>query len=264
MHGARALLPFGFALLSASVLVLLASSIAPTVPLTPIVAYAIAFVFVAAELIASAHWVPAPSSRLALSAVLFGAAALVVARKLGVGGPAAAVLTLGLLASCAVVGGSIGSRIEKPGHLLAVFVISALADFWSVYDPSGPSAKLAQQAATQPGRLVLFALPWPMLGTTHIEAIIGAGDIVFAALYSATLRRHGLAAGKAAMGMGAALLVGLGLLIAFERALPLLPLMGAAVMLAEPEARRLPAQDRRSVVVVVTVLSLFLFYRFTR
>jgi len=264
MQGARALLPFGLTLLSASVLALLASTFATSVALAPIVAYAVAFAFVSLELLAAAHFVPAPSSRVALGTVLLGAAGLATVRHWGPGPGSAALLTLSLLAGGAVVGSGIGSRIEKPGHLVAVFAISALADLWSVYDPSGPSAKLAQQAAAHPGALVLFALPWPMLGTSHIEAFIGAGDIVFAALYSAALRRHGLRAGAAAVGMGLALLAGLALLITFERALPLLPLMGAAVMLTEPEARRLPQQDRRSVVMVVTVLSLLLIYRFAR
>ncbi len=264
MTAVRAFVPFGFALLLASCLLLLVGSVAQSWPMSPRLAYAIAFVIVSAELLVAAHLVPLPSAR--STTLILGATLIVMVsvRSLAPTPLPAALLTLGLLAGSAVLGGLIGSRIEKPGHLLAVVAISALADLWSVYDPAGPSAKLAEQAAAHPDKLVLFALPWPMLGTKRIEAIIGAGDILFAALYSTALRRHGLHALRVAIAMGASLMLGLLLLLQYERALPLLPLMGAAVLLAEPEARSLPVQDRRSVMVVVFVLSAFLVYRFAR
>jgi hypothetical protein len=73
-----------------------------------------------------------------------------------------------------------------------------------------------------------------------------------------------LAATRTAWAMFGAMLVGLLLILIFERALPLLPLIGAAVVLAEPRTRSLPQQDRRSFGVVLVVLSAFLVYRLLR
>ena len=185
MNAARAYLPFGMALLLASGLLWLVGSFAASWPMSPRVAYAIAFVIVAGELLLASHLIPLPSKRSAATLIGLTVLSMVYVRSFAPAPAPAALLTLALLAGSAALGGLIGARIENPGHLVAVVAISALADLWSVYDPSGPSAKLAQQAASHPDKLVLFALPWPMLGTTHIEAIIGAGDILFAALYSA-------------------------------------------------------------------------------
>jgi len=264
MQAARAWLPLGLALLFASFALLIAATFGPGWTMSPRVAYAIAFTVVAAELLAAAHVAPAPSVRSAAPVLLAAAAVLFSVRGLGPTLLPSLGVTVALLAGSAVLGSLIGSRIEHPGHLAAVFAISSLADLWSVYDPSGPSAKLALQAAAEPERLVLFALPWPMLGSSHIVAVIGAGDILFAALYAATLRRHGLLVMRATLAMGVGLLVGLVFLLQLERALPLLPLMGAGVMIAEPRARSLPPQDRRSVATVVVLLAGFLAYRFTR
>jgi len=264
VQGARAWLPFGRSLLIASSVLLIGATFAPSCAMSPKLAYAIAFAVVSTELLAAAHWVPAPSLRSAAPVLMLAVVTLIGVRGQAPTPMLAVAVTLALLAGSSVLGSLVGSRIEHPGHLAAVFAISALADLWSVYDPSGPSAKLALQAAAEPERLVLFALPWPMLGSPHIQPVIGAGDILFAALYAAALRRHGLRVWSATLAMGAGLMIGLGLLLQFDRALPLLPLMGAGVMLAVPQARSLPAQDRRSVTTVVVLLAGFLVYRFTR
>ncbi len=264
MRSARAWLPLGLALLAASFALLIAATFGPAWSISPRLAYAIAFTFVTLELLVAAHVAPSFSVRGAAPALLGATLLLLSVRGLPpTVGPSLCV-TLALLLGSTVLGSLIGSRIEHPGHLLAVFAISTLADLWSVYDPSGPSAKLALQAAAEPDRLVLFALPWPMLGSAHIVAVIGAGDILFVALYAATLRRHALHALRATYAMGAGLMLGLVFLLQLERALPLLPLIGAGVMLAEPKARSLPADDRRSVAAVVVLLVGFLAYRFTR
>ncbi len=232
--------------------------------LSPQLAYVVAFSAVSAELLLAARFVPLLPPRVAGALAFAAALCLFALRGQAPTLPSALAVTLCLLSASTLLGAVVGARIQVPGHLLAVFGVSALADLWSVYDPTGPSAQLAQQVVERPEQLVLFALAFPMLGSTRIEAIIGAGDIVFAALYLATLRRHGLAATRTAWAMFGAMLAGLLLILIFERALPLLPLIGAAVVLAEPRTRSLPPQDRRSFGVVLVVLSAFLVYRLLR
>ncbi len=264
MAPARAWLGFGLVPVVAVAVLLVAGAVSAQCAMSARVAYGIAFVVVASELLAAARLVPRAPGWVTALLVAASAGALWAVRGAAPSLAPASVVTVALLTGGSALGGAVGQRIDKPGHLLAVFAISALADFWSVYDPAGPSARLARQAATQPDTLVLFALPWPILGSGRIEAIIGAGDLLFAALYSAALRRHGVHGNRATLAMAGGLMVGLALLFWLERALPLLPFLGAAVVVAEPRARSLPVADRRSVATVVGVLTVILIYRFTR
>jgi hypothetical protein len=257
-------LPWGMATVGAALVVLAASSVAPSLALEPRVAFSLAFAVVSVELVLVARLSFATTGPLTLGAGLVTLTALWSLRAQSISPWTAALLTAVLLGGVTLLGAAIGGRIQAPGHLLAVFGISSLADLWSVYDPTGPSAKLAVHAASQPEKLVVLALPWPMFGTDRIEAIIGAGDILFAALYLAALTQHGLAATRAAWFMLGGLLLGLAGLLAFERAIPLLPLIGAAVMLAEPNARSLSGRERRSVAVVLAALALVIGYRLSR
>lgn len=257
-------LPWGLAIVSSALVVLGASLVAPSLALDPRVAFSIAFTVVSIELVLVGRLSFPTTGPITLGAAIATLTALWSLRVQDISPASAALLTAVLLAGITLLGAAIGGRIQAPGHLLAVFGISSLADLWSVYDPTGPSAKLAVHAASQPEKLVVLALPWPMFGSERIEAIIGAGDILFAALYLAALVQHRLAATRAAWLMVGGLLIGLGGLLTFERAIPLLPLIGAAVMIAEPKARSLSARERRSVAVVLTVLAVVIGYRLSR
>lgn len=257
-------LPWGIATVGSASLVLVASLVAPSLPLEPRLAFGLAFAAVSFELVSVARFSFPTTGPLTLGCALATLTALWSLRIQDISPVSAALLTAVLLSGVTLLGAAIGGRIQAPGHLLAVFGISSLADLWSVYDPTGPSAKLAVHAASQPDKLVVMALPWPMFGTQRIEAIIGAGDILFAALYLAALAQHRLAVTRAAWFMLGGLLLGLGGLLTFERAIPLLPLIGGAVMLAEPAARSLSARERRSVAFVLAGLALIIGYRLVR
>ncbi len=251
---------FGLACCGAACLVALAAWL--DVPgLSPRLAFTFAFVLVTTEILLVSRLVPA----LYLPQALLGAAASLGAVALLSGSaptllPSAA-LTAALLAGGSLLGAGLGARIERPGHLLAVAAISSLADVWSVLDAGGPTAQLVAQAAAEPQRLSLFALPFPLWGTGQIEPLIGAGDIVFAALYVATFARHGLPARRALFGLGFGFLLGLGLLLFLERPVPLLPLLGAGVVASDARARTLEARERNMVLGVVALLVVMITLR---
>jgi hypothetical protein len=171
----------------------------------------------------------------------------------------ALIVTAALLSGATLIGAAIGRAIEHPGQLVFVAVVSAAADFASVFHPSGPSAAMAHSELA----LSLVALPWPMLGTPAIEPMLGAGDVVFTALYLASARRHGLCMVRTVLALlGAYLATALTVLV-LERAVPALPLLGLAFVLVHPAARRPRPADRNrglavaaAVVVVVAALLL--------
>ena len=169
----------------------------------------------------------------------------------------ALVVTAALLAGATLVGGAVGWAMEHPGQLVFVAVVSSAADAASVFHPSGPSAVMVQSQAA----LSLVALPWPMLGTEAIEPLLGAGDVVFTALYLASARRHGLPVRRTVGALLAGYVLTAGVVLVLEIPLPALPFLGLAVVLAHPEARRPRAGDMRrgallsaAVVVAVAVL----------
>jgi hypothetical protein len=147
---------------------------------------------------------------------------------------------------------------------LAVAAISAVADLWSVYDPQGLSAKMAKQAAEHPDTMMLFALPWPMLGTKHMEPIIGAGDVLFTGLYLAAFDRHGLAVKRAVVALLCGYALGLVAIMMTERPVPLLPLLGVGIVLCDARVRSLPPHEKRTVLVMLAVLGAALAFRFLR
>jgi hypothetical protein len=239
--------------LGASFGLLLMSALA-SVPIPVQLGFALAFGAVAAEILLVASFAPVlrPRALLACGALCgTGILALAGAAPTAL---AAAFLTACLLAGTTLLGVSLGARIERPGHLLAVASISALADIWSVFDAHGPTSQLVEDALSAPERLALFALPWPLLGAGRIEPLIGAGDAAFAALYLGAFERHGLATARVRLGLGLGFAVGLALLLTLERAVPLLPLLGLGVVLSDRRARALEARELRTVLVVVVSL----------
>jgi hypothetical protein len=236
--------------------VFFASLIAPLVRLDPLVAFAISFACVTAEILALSWFAPGLRWKQAWVLVTLAVLPLLILYFFAapVAGWSAALLTLALGAGAALLGAALGSRIEQPGQLAAVALVSAIADLWSVFDPGAPSARFAEQALAEPGKLALFALPFPLFGTPLVPPIIGAGDIVFTALYLAAFRAHGLSAKRLTL----ALLVAYGLaligLVVLLRPLPLLPLLGAAVLACEPAARSLTRREWRTVAAVSLAL----------
>jgi hypothetical protein len=209
-------------------------------PFGPKLAYAIGFAVVAATTIMVACACPRLSPRALILLLMPGAALWAIATHGGTGLGAAMAVTAALLLAGTLVGSVVGGAIEHPGQLLFVALVSGAADLASVLHPGGPSAALAQA----PAALSLLALPWPMLGSGAIEPFLGVGDIVFAAIYTASSRRHALAMGRTVLALSAAFLVTMALVLWWERPVPVLPLLGLGMIVAHPQARRPAQRDR--------------------
>lgn len=235
-------------------LVLLAGAVAPHVVLDTRPAFAVAFMAVSAEILLVSRATPQLQRAYLWGSLLFAFGVLSLVAGARLTAESAALATAALLWVAAGLGATLGFRIDKPGHLLAVASVSAMADLWSVYDPAGPSASLAREVAAHPERVPAFALCFPLLGSDRVPAIIGAGDVLFCALYLAVFQRHGLPVYRAVLSLGLAFLVGLGLLLWLERPLPLLPLLGAAVVLCDARARSLERKEVRTVLVTMALV----------
>ena len=242
-----------------------AAWLSPRLPtLDPSLGYALAFAAVSAEILAVGLCTPVLSNAvLALLCVGLGTGLFalvgVSATPLSLAG-----VTVLLLPLVTALGAKLGSRIERAGHLLAVCLVSSLADLWSVFDSAGPSARLAQRVLERPDEVTVFALGWPMLGTPVLPPLIGAGDVLFVALYLAAFRAHELSVWRAAAALAAGFATGLALVIGLERAVPLLPLLGLFVVAAEPRTRSLAPREQRSVWVASAVLAVAILARVLR
>lgn len=218
----------------------------------PIPAYLLAFSCVVACTLACASQAPA-SVRACLIGCGSGLALLVGSAltrgRLGIvlsgGGVLAGLLLLGT-----GVGALVGRRIQQPGHLLFVAVISSVADLWSVTQPAGISHAIAQD----PLALSLVALPWPMPGG-ELAPLLGVGDVVFTSLYLAATRAHALPLRRSVLALALSYALTTALVIATERPIPVLPLMGACFVIAQPAARAVSALDRRRGAWMLTLIA---------
>lgn len=242
-------------------LVLLAGQLAPHVVLNVRWAFAVAFAAVSLQILLVARATPQLRGPWLWGSLLFAFGVLSLVSGARLTAESAALAGAALLWTASGLGAVLGWRIDKPGHVLAVAAVSAVSDLWSVYDPAGPSASLARDVAAHPDRVPAFALCFPLLGSAHVPAIIGAGDILFCALYLAVFERHGMAVWRAMLALGGAFLVGLLLLLWLERPLPLLPLLGSAVVFSDKRARSLEPREGRTVLAVVALVGALLAVR---
>jgi hypothetical protein len=208
---------------------------------------------VAIELLAASALVPPMPKRAAFLALIPAAFLLAIA-WLGTAVPqiaAAAIVTAALLTAGTIIGSAIGTGIDKPGHLLIVAAISALVDVYSVLHPTGPTANLIriEQAVS------VLILPWPILGTDRIEPVIGFGDVAFCALYCAAARKHALSMPRTVVALAFGLALTLVVVMVFRIGIPALPFLGVAIVIAHPEARRLPKEDRVRAAIGLGVLA---------
>jgi hypothetical protein len=238
--------------LACALAVLGAGTLAPHAALDARLAFATAYTLVTLEILGFAWF--APAARWLPVLAVAGLAAAFALGGVDATPASAAALTAVLGLGAAAVGAVLGARIQNPAHLAAVGLVSAIADLWSVFDPGAPSAQLAAQALAAPETLTAFALPFPLLGTPLIPAVIGAGDVVFTALYVATFRAHGLALPRLLVALGLAFGVGLLVLLTTLSPIPLLPLLATAVIASEPAARALERREWFTVLSVCAVL----------
>ena len=249
------------ATVAASVALMLgASVIAPRLTISPLWAFVIGFFAISGGALAVSAALPRVRPR-----ALFGALACGLVLLALLFGPAlpprvvAALVMAALLCGATLIGGVVGGAIEHPGHLLLVAFVSSVADAWSLLTPAGPSAAIAES----PVALSVLALAWPMLGTDAIEPMLGAGDVVFAALYVAAGRAHGLPERRTLLALALAFAAALACVVWLEQPVPALPFLGVAVVAAQPRTWRLAPKDRRKAaaiagVVVIAVAALWL------
>ena len=229
-------------------------------PAAPILAYLLAFSCVVACTLGSAAYAPVH-----VRACLWGCVAglvLLVGAALGRSLLSALLsgsgVLMGLLLLGTGIGALVGGRIQHPGHLLFVALISTLADIWSVTQPGGISKAIVEE----PLALSLVALPWPMLGSSELAPLLGVGDVVFTSLYLAATRVHALPLRRSVLALAAGFAITTSLVIATERPIPVLPLLGACMLIAQPKAREVAQLDRRRGAWVLSLLACALAFWF--
>ena len=223
----------------AEVLFVGAHRLAPSLQVSPLVAYVVGFSAVVLMAIVCA-WRCPPMRRPALALLAVPALGLYLVQHARSDLDAALIVTACLLFGGTLVGSAVGSAIEHAGHLVFVAIVSAAADVFSVFHPSGPSSAVVQSEVA----LSLLALPWPFLGGSTIEPFLGVGDVVFTALYIACARKHGLSLGRTALALTLGYAVTMVAVVALEVAVPALPFLGLAMVAAHAQARQPPHKDR--------------------
>jgi len=236
-------------------------SIAPRTIVAPQVAFVIAFTCVAGTTLASSWLAPVMRPRqlwllMVPSLALAWSGAHPESR-----GAQALVVMVSLLSAGTLVGGVIGSRVQAAGHLVFVALVSSAADIFSVYAPIGPTAAVLES----PTSLNLVALPWPLPGTELVPPILGVGDVVFASLYRSAARAHGLSRARTLGALITAFALTMVTLLWSEVPVPALPFLGLTIVVAHPEARRVPEADRKrgwfGALALLLLLAIFASYR---
>src|SRR5690606_5120195 len=94
--------------------------------------------------------------------------------------------------------------------------------------------------------LPLVTISWPIFGDGSIEPLIGMGDITIAALFGAAARATRQPRARVVAGLLAGFALTFVALVVLQRALPALPMLCVAVVLAlAPQSLRVPAADRK-------------------
>lgn len=238
-RGLLATLTVTAALFAASVL------LAPAVAVPPLHGAALAFALVSLAITGVAVLTPAAHGRQLvglLGPLLLLVGVVLVRPALPVAVEACAI-NLALLSFGAVLGSAIGGRVDHVGHLVLLAWVASVVDVVSVFAPEGPTA---QVLASPEVALPLVTLSWPIFGSASIEPLIGLGDITIAALFGAAARATHQSRARVVVG----LLAGFGLtfaaLLVFQRALPALPMLSVAVVLAlAPQSLQVPVADRK-------------------
>jgi hypothetical protein len=166
---------------------------------------------------------PAHATLIGPLLVLLGGGLLVGALNAG-GVGAGANVCEALLAGA---GGVLLARwLDRPPFAVVLPLLVAAIDVWSV--ASGPSSRLLA-AGTESVDVLSFALPaW---GRADVVGHLGLSDAVFLSVFAAWAWRFGLRRASTLAGMTLGLLASLVLGVAFDRAVPALPLVAAGYLL---------------------------------
>lgn len=152
----------------------------------------------------------------------------------------AVLLDVALVGLAHAAGGSIGRRIQHPGHILPATVVAAAADIVSVVHPRGPTHLIAESEHA----LSVLAFTFPVPGHLAMAPALGVGDLLFFALLLGAAHAHAIPHGRIAVAALAGALLSGALAATFAIPIPALPAIGAAVLLLTPEMRKTPPRDR--------------------
>ncbi len=177
-----------------------------------------------------------------------------------VAGPASSVL---FLLACVGLGKFIARIVRERNLLLPVCLVAALADIYTVF--WGPTGKALEYA---PKLVEKLSVAIPKLGSASgtegiaglsFVAVMGLGDIIFAALFFAAAARFGLNLQRTFWGVLMAIVVGM-FVVLFSPVgpLPLLPFIVVGFLLANHDAFVISAQERRSLLIAGAFLAIIL------
>jgi len=182
-----------------------------------------------------------------------------------------------LIATTGALGLAVARGIQQSGHLIAVALVGLVVDLWSVYQ--GPSRQVADAAIdaiqrgvytgeVAPPLVSFFLLRFPTPGRTDIQAMLGAGDLVFLAFFFGCVARFGLAPVRNYLGL-VGITVGAVALASFLaewniQGIPALPILAPFFVLLNLRRLRMGPRDWRvtgvfvagllALMVVVTLL----------
>lgn len=213
----------------------------------------IAEIWAIAALLLTAHVAPSRGQRrlpwlLGLAAVYAG---LVLLDLTQLSPLLLGVITLAVLTTGALVGAYIGGLLEYPGMLMVVAYVAAFADVFSVLHPNGLTAAVLKN----PTALALLTVPFPVLGTDGVASLVGIGDVTFVALFVTGARATGLSARRTEVALALAMALVALTVEVLGVALPALPFLSAAIVIAHPEVRRLPPDQTRRIVANLAVVT---------
>jgi len=169
-----------------------------------------------------------------------------------IAGPAAAVL---FVLTCVFVGRFAARMIREPNLLLPVCVVAAIADVYTVF--WGPTGKVLEVA---PQVVEKLAVSIPKMGSASgphgvaglsFVAMMGLGDVIFAALFFAAAVRFELNVKRTFWGMLIAVIAGMAVVLLYPpvQMMPLLPFIVVGFLAANYPAFSFTAQERRSLLI---------------
>jgi len=196
-------------------------------PSRPVQIAAIAIVSFPLATLVIATLVPIQASALQLLAV--AAAAAATAGVLIVAGLEGTPATLAKLVAAACIGLSLAGLLQTAIEVVAIALLVAAVDAYSV--AAGPTHAIVLHHQQVLGAFTLAFHP----PGTYAVAQVGASDFVFFALFLAAAARMGLRMWPTWAAMTASLGATMALSYAFDTALPALPLLSLAFLLANAD-----------------------------
>lgn len=235
----------GWVVAAASAAYTLSVPLGPALPVPPLAGALLAFLITGAAICGVAAVCPTAKPRqLALLLLPLGLLAAVLQLRASLPpSVAAGLINAALLTFGGILGSAVGGRVEHAGHLVLLAWVASVVDVLSVFVPEGPTAQII---ASPEVALPLVTLSWPIFGTGSVEPLIGVGDVTIASVYGAAARATGLRRARLLAGLFAGFVLTFAALVAFERALPALPMLSLGVVVAlAPASLRVPAADRK-------------------